>query len=157
IRTPLTAIKAYTETMLDTLDNPHTPRERFLGIINEECDRLSRLVTDILDLSRLEAGHRPLRVARTDLSALARDVVESLQSLAALRQVELEVETEAGLEVQSDPDLLRRLFVNLISNGIKFAPTGGHVQLAVRSQGEDWAATVEDDGPGIPPEDLPRV
>jgi signal transduction histidine kinase len=68
IRTPLTAIKAYTETLIDTLSNPHTPRERFLGIISEECDRLSRLVTDILDLSRLEAGQRPLRAARTDLS-----------------------------------------------------------------------------------------
>src|SRR6185295_16227208 len=60
IRTPLTAIKAYTETLLDSLSNPHTPRERFLGIINDECDRLTRLVSDILDLSRLEAGQRPL-------------------------------------------------------------------------------------------------
>ena len=157
IRTPLTAIKAYTETLIDTLTNPHTPRERFLGIINEECDRLSRLVTDILDLSRLEAGHRPLRVARTDLGALARDVVESLQPIAALRQVELRADTEPGLEAQADPDLLRRLFVNLISNAIKFAPVSGHVELRARSQGEDWSAVVEDDGPGIPSEDLPRV
>jgi signal transduction histidine kinase len=157
IRTPLTAIKAYTETLIDTLDNPHTPRERFLGIISEECDRLSRLVTDILDLSRLEAGQRPLRVARTDLSGLTRDVAESLSPIAALRQVELKVETEAGLEVQADPDLVRRLFVNLISNGIKFAPVGGHVNLRAGVDGENWTAVVEDDGPGIPTADLPRV
>ena len=157
IRTPLTAIKAYTETLIDTLSNPHTPRERFLGIINEECDRLSRLVTDILDLSRLEAGQKPLRVARTDLSGLTRDVVESLQPVAALRQVELQVSADAGIEVQADPDLLRRLFVNLISNAIKFAPVGGHVRLHARVDGENWSAMVQDDGPGIPAADLPRV
>ncbi len=157
IRTPLTAIKAYTETLIDTLANPHTPRERFLGIISEECDRLSRLVTDILDLSRLEAGQRPLRVARTDLSGLTRDVVESLQAIATSRQVELAVQTETGLEVQADPDLLRRLFVNLIGNAIKFAPVGGHVRLRAEVRGEDWSAMVEDDGPGIPKEDLARV
>jgi signal transduction histidine kinase len=157
IRTPLTAIKAYTETLIDTLSNPHTPRERFLGIISEECDRLSRLVTDILDLSRLEAGQRPLRVARTDLSGLTRDVVDSLQPIAMARQVELAVTPDAGLEVQADPDLLQRLFVNLVSNAIKFAPVGGHVRLHARVDGENWSAMVEDDGPGIAANDLPRV
>ncbi|TMQ71079.1 MAG: GAF domain-containing protein [Candidatus Eisenbacteria bacterium] len=157
IRTPLTAIKAYTETLIDTLANPHTPRERFLGIISEECDRLSRLVSDILDLSRLEAGQRPLRLARTDLSGLTRDVAESLEPIAGARQVEVAVDTEADLEAQADPDLLRRLFVNLISNAIKFAPVGGHVRVRASMQGEDWVAMVEDNGPGIPPQDLPRV
>src|SRR4029453_39788 len=74
IRTPLTAIKAYTETLLETLENPHTPRQRFLGIINDECDRLTRLVTDILDLSRLEAGQRPLRLARLELRTVVDEV-----------------------------------------------------------------------------------
>jgi signal transduction histidine kinase/response regulator RpfG family c-di-GMP phosphodiesterase len=157
IRTPLTAIKAYTETLLDTLTNPHTPRERFLGIINDECDRLSRLVTDILDLSRLEAGQRPLRLARVSLGALAREVVESLDPLASVRQVQMGVELDESLQVEADADLLRRLFVNLISNAIKFAPVGGHVTLRGRVEGEDWQAVVADDGPGIPPEDLPHV
>ena len=73
IRSPLTAIKAYTEAMLDNLSNPHAPRERFLGIINDECDRLTRLVSDILDLSRLEAGQRPLRLERSSIETLVKE------------------------------------------------------------------------------------
>ncbi len=157
IRTPLTAIKAYTETLLDTLANPHTPRERFLGIINDECDRLSRLVTDILDLSRLESGQRPLRLARVELENLVREVVESLRPLAATRQVQVKVVAAKELVVEADSDLLRRLFVNLASNALKFAPVAGHVTIGVEAQEDDWMAVVEDDGPGIPPEDLPHV
>jgi K+-sensing histidine kinase KdpD len=84
-------------------------------------------------------------------------VIESLRPLAAQRQVDLQVSAEDGLEVQADPDLLRRLFVNLISNAIKFAPEGGHVRVHARVEGENWSAMVEDDGPGIPAADLPRV
>ena len=84
IRTPLTAIKAYTESLLDTLDHPQAPRERFLGIINEECDRLSRLVTDILDLSRLESGQRPLRIQRIGLRSLWQEILENLRPLVTV-------------------------------------------------------------------------
>jgi signal transduction histidine kinase/response regulator RpfG family c-di-GMP phosphodiesterase len=157
IRTPLTAIKAYTETLMDTLADPHTPRERFLGIINEECDRLARLVSDVLDLSRLEAGQRPLRLARVELDRLIRDVLESLAPIATVRRVQVETEIPAGLAVEADADLLRRLFVNLISNAIKFAPVSGQVTVRAAVQGESWTTEVEDDGPGIPAEDLPHV
>ena len=157
LRTPLTAIKAYTETLLDTLTNPHTPRERFLGIIGEECDRLGRLVTDILDLSRLEAGQRPLKLSRVPIDGLVREVVESLGSLVSSRRVRAIAEVEAGLEVETDPDLLRRLFVNLISNALKFAPPGGRIRVEAKRCGEEWTGAVTDDGPGILAEDLPHV
>jgi signal transduction histidine kinase/HD-GYP domain-containing protein (c-di-GMP phosphodiesterase class II) len=157
IRTPLTAIKAYTETLLDSLANPHTPRERFLGIINDECDRLSRLVTDILDLSRLEAGQRPLRLSRFDLHRIIRDVADSLDSISSPRRIGIEVEVEPDLVVEADADLLRRLYLNLLGNALKFSPVGGIVRARVTPRGEDWFGTVEDQGPGIPAEDLPRV
>ena len=157
IRTPLTAIKAYTETLLETLANPHTPRERFLGIISDECDRLSRLVSDILDLSRLEAGQRPLRLARVDVAAVAREVVESLRPLASRRRIPMEIVSEPSLVVEADSDLLRRLFVNLVSNAVKFSPASGQVSIRLRGSGEEWVGMVEDQGPGIPAEDLPHV
>ena len=157
IRTPLTAIKAYTEALLDTLTNPHTPRERFLGIINDECDRLSRLVTDILDLARLEAGQRPLRLARVDVVRLAKDVVDNLKPLALARQIQMQVESEETLVIEGDADLLRRLLVNLVSNAVKFAPVAGHVRIHARASGDEWIGAVEDDGPGIPAADLPHV
>jgi hypothetical protein len=157
IRTPLTAIKAYTETLLDSLANPHTPRERFLGIINDECDRLTRLVTDILDLSRLEAGQRPLRLSRFDLHRILREVADSVDSLSGPRQIEIEVAVDRDLVVEADADLLRRLFLNLVGNAVKFSPIGGRVRVAVVPRGEEWLGTVEDQGPGIPADDLPRV
>ena len=157
IRTPLTAIKAYTETLLDSLANPHTPRERFLGIINDECDRLTRLVTDILDLSRLEAGQRPLRLSRFELNRIIREVADSVDSLSGPRQIEIEIEVDPDLVVEADADLLRRLYLNLLGNAVKFSPIGGVVRARVTPDGEDWVGTVEDQGPGIPAEDLPRV
>jgi len=157
IRTPLTAIKAYTETLLDSLSNPHTPRERFLGIINDECDRLTRLVTDILDLSRLEAGQRPLRLSRLGLRRLVQEVVDSLDPLARPRQIEMEIAIDPELVVEGDADLLRRLYLNLLGNAVKFSPVGGVVCVRTTTQGEDWESVVEDQGPGIAPEELPRV
>lgn len=157
IRTPLTAIKAYTESLLDNLHEPSTPRERFLGIINDECDRLSRLVSDILDLSRLESGQRPLRIQRVDLRALWNEVTESLRPLAQARQIQLSPEISANLVVEADSDLVRRLFVNLVSNAVKFAPVSGRVTLRAKAVGEECVGEVEDNGPGIAPEDLPHV
>jgi len=157
IRTPLTAIKAYTETLLETLDNPHTPRQRFLGIINDECDRLTRLVTDILDLSRLEAGQRPLRLARVELRTVVDEVVAGLTALAKPRHIGIALDLESSLAVEADSDLLKRLLVNLLANAIKFSPANGEVRLAASAKGEEWLGTIEDDGPGIPAQDLPRV
>ncbi|HYM80914.1 MAG TPA: HD domain-containing phosphohydrolase [Candidatus Limnocylindria bacterium] len=157
IRTPLTAIKAYTETLLETLENPHTPRERFLGIINDECDRLTRLVTDILDLSRLEAGQRPLRLSRLEPRVIVDDVLAGLAPLARPRQVAFGISIESDLAVDADADLLKRLLINLLANAIKYSPVGAEVRLDASARGEEWCVTIADEGPGIPPEDLPRV
>ena len=157
IRTPLTAIKAYTETLLDTLTNPHTPRERFLGIINEECDRLTRLITDILDLSRLEAGQRSLRLSRFCVNDVMREVADSLSFIASPRQITIDLVADPLLEVEADNDLLHRLFLNLLSNAIKFSPMGGGVRACVEVRGEEWMGVIEDEGPGIRPEDVPRL
>jgi len=157
IRTPLTAIKAYTETLLDSLANPNTPRERFLGIINDECDRLTRLVTDILDLSRLEAGQRPLRLSRFDLQRVVQEVADSLHAVSSPRQIGVQVDVDPRLVVEADADLLRRLFLNLLANALKFSPVGGAVRVHALVEGEAWMGVVEDEGPGVPAEDLPRV
>jgi len=157
IRSPLTAIKAYTEALLDSLTNPQAPRQRFLGIINDECDRLARLVTDILDLSRLEAGQRPLRLARINFGALVHETLEGLQPLARARKVDFDVEIEESLVPEADADLLRRLLINLVGNAIKFSPAGGPVTVHARARGDDWLGFVQDSGPGIPPDDLPHI
>jgi signal transduction histidine kinase len=157
LRTPLTAIKAYAETLLDTLNHPHTPRERFLGIINDECDRLTRLVTDILDLSRLEAGQRPLRLARVDLDPLLREIVEGLDPTAKPRQIVIQVEVAADLMVEVDSDLVRRLLLNLLGNAVKFSPVGATVHVRARPQGDQWVCEVHEEGQGSDGEECRQV
>ena len=154
IRTPLTAIKAYTETLLQSLQNPTTPRERFLSIINDECERLARLVTDVLELSRLEVGQRPLRLARFELRTLVEEALAGCQPAAQVRRVTARLEVPAELAVEADRDLLRRLFATLVSNAVQFSPVGGEIALRAGVDGDTWAATVEDQGPGIPREEL---
>ncbi|HUK64600.1 MAG TPA: HD domain-containing phosphohydrolase [Dongiaceae bacterium] len=157
IRTPLTTIKAYTETLMQSLDDRAAPRERFLSIINEECDRLSRLVTDVLDLSRLEAGLRPLKVTEGRLVELVSDVVSELGGMARVRRVTIQVSVPDTLRIEGDRDLIRRMLSNLVANAIRFSPPGEEVRVDATVDGDGWQATVEDRGPSIPPADLPRL
>ena len=157
IRSPLTAIKAYAEALLDNPPNSHAQRDRFLGIINSECDRLSRLVADILDVARLESGKRPLRLARFAFEPVVREALETLAPLARARHVQLEPRVETELVVECDPDLLRRLVLNMIGNALQYSPRGEGVRIEAVVDGDSWRMTVEDRGPGVPPEDLPRI
>ena len=157
IRTPLTAIKAYTEALLDNLKNDRAPRERFLGIINDECDRLTRLVTDILDLSKLEAGQRPLRLARFKIAELVGEALQSLQPASQARQIDVQVEVPGDLVPEADRDLVRRLLVNLIGNAVKFSPPSSRVKVTGRDRGESWIVIVDDEGPGIPEDEIAHV
>ncbi len=157
IRSPLTAIKAYAEALLESLRNSQAPRERFLSIINVECDRLSRLVTDILDLSRLESGQRPLRLTRVELETLVREMLEGLQPVLQARRIRTAIQIEPGLPVEADADLLRRLLINLLGNAAKYSPIGGEVRVVGHARGDECWVSVEDQGPGIPADDLPHV
>jgi len=157
IRSPLTAIKAYAEALLESLRNAQAPRERFLSIINVECDRLSRLVTDILDLSRLESGQRPLRLTRVELEALMRETLEGLQPVLHARRIRTSIQVEPKLLIEVDVDLLRRLLINLLGNAAKYSPIGGEVRVVGHVRGDECWVSVEDQGPGIPAEDLPHV
>jgi len=157
IRSPLTAIKAYAEALLESLQNAQAPRERFLSIINVECDRLSRLVTDILDLSRLESGQRPLRLSRLEPETLVRETLEGLQPVLHARRIRTAFQIDAQLKLEADADLMRRLLINLLGNAAKFSPIGGEVRITAAPQGDACEVSVEDQGPGIPAEDLPHV
>jgi signal transduction histidine kinase len=157
IRTPLTAIKAYAETLLASLQNPGTPRERFLGIIHDECERLGRLATDVVELSRLEAGQRPLRLARFDLRTLVRETLARFDGMAKVRSVTFAVSVPGDLAIEADRDLLRRMVNNLVANAVQFSPVGGEVRVDAVADADAWTFSVEDQGPGIPTDDLPRI
>ena len=159
LRTPLTAIKAYTETLLDNADAASFPlHKRFLGIIDEECDRLSRMVNDVLDLSRMDSGRRRLNTVPVSLAKLIEEVAPTVEPGLRQRGLRLRLSLEPALPpIEADPDLLKQVLVNLIHNAVKFSREGSAITVSAFGQGDRIRIGVEDQGPGIAKDQIARV
>ncbi len=182
LRTPLTAIRMSVDNMLDGVVGSLTPPlERYLGKIKSNTDRLVRLINDLLDLSRIEAGRIELRRTAIEIGALIRDVVDSLRPLAGEKALDLlAVPGPSPLHVFADRDKLQQVLVNLTGNAVKFTPPGGTVTVSARPVPGMGASTptsanptgpaqrapdalrsvevtVEDTGEGIPPDELAAI
>jgi signal transduction histidine kinase/putative methionine-R-sulfoxide reductase with GAF domain len=159
MRTPLTAIKAYAESLLDNMDRPSfAMQEKFLTVINEECDRLTRMVNDVLDLSRIDSGRRRLRAEPLTVAAVVADVLPTLEPSLAEKALRLRLDLPSDLpRLEADLDLLKQVFVNLLHNALKFSPAGKEIAVSARREGEVLRIVVEDQGRGIPPDQLSRV
>lgn len=157
LRTPLTAVKGFIETLLDgAVDDPATAR-RFLEIVRRETDRLVSLISDLLDLSRLESPRLEVRLETLDLGELVEQSLDLFRHRAEQRGIELTSELPSPFRVLGEESLLRQVLVNLIDNAVKYTPEGGRVWVSGR-QGEDWAEfAVSDTGPGIPRKALDRI
>ena len=155
LRTPLTVLRGFAETLLEgDVDEPH--RRRFLDHIVEEARRLSLLVDDLLRLAAIEGGHdRPERL-EVDLLEVAQGVADRYGQEARDRGVELSVAGSSARAV-SDRDRIEGILISLIDNAVKYTQEGGHVVVRVGSADGGVELAVEDDGPGIPPADLPRI
>ena len=159
LRTPLTAIKGSVDNMLDGLTGDLNEKQnRYLVRVKSNADRLARLINDLLDLSRIEAG---IKLKRTNLSlpTVAREVVESLGSVAAEKLISFEIECpEVNLTAWADPDRIVEVLTNLLGNAIKFTPTNGKVTLCLKRSGNEWVKiSVADTGPGIPSDEANRI
>ena len=159
LRTPLTAIKAYTETLIDNLQSPSfTMHEKFLVIVNEECDRLSRIVNDVLDLSRMESGRRRLKAEPVSIARILEEVTGTVAPELTHKNARLRTDLGADMpQVEADPDLLKQVFVNLIGNAAKFTRQNTDVVVRAKRHGERIHVSVEDHGLGIPSDKLDRV
>ena len=155
--TPLTAIKGSMEVLANEAVGIELSQE-LLGIAQKNTDRLFRMVSDILDLARIEAGHFELRREPFDLAAGLRGAVERLRRLAQDRETALTLHAAEGLpQVQADGMRMDQVFTNLLGNALKFTPHGGQISVWVRPQGSDLLVQIRDSGKGIPPEHLERV
>ena len=157
VRSPLASIKAYAETLLANLDNPQAPRERFVQVIDEECDRLTSLVTDVHDLSRIEGGEHTLRLGAAQASELVRDAVGRARAEATRRNIAIRVDAHQDPRVEVDLEMMRRVLTNLLLNAVEFSPEGGEVRVALEQRGDEWTCSITDDGPPLPAEDLGAV
>ncbi|MBT9582054.1 response regulator [bacterium] len=153
LRTPLTAIKAFAEILLDNEGEDLDTQMEFLGIINKEADRLTRLINNLLDLSRIEAGRMNWHFEPSDLEELVSNAYQTLRPAAEKKEVKYVVEhLNEGLPVHCDYDKMQQVFTNLVGNALKFTPSGGTVSLTTRRVGDKAEVVVADSGMGIAPE-----
>lgn len=157
LRTPLTSIKAYVDTLQrrDVTFDDET-RSGFIDVIARETERMTRLINDILDLSRIEAGRLDFKPTFVDLPALVRKVVSRIESQTEDHKVVLDLPVDME-PVLAEQQKLDQVMLNLIGNALKYSPGGGEVEIAVKRLKEKAMVSVTDHGMGIPPDQLPFV
>ncbi len=158
LRTPLTTIKAIVETLNDgVLDDKDVARD-FLLKVDSEVDRMTQIVAELTELSRIESGEVKLDLVEVDMGALADDVVVRLNPQAERRSIVLHSDiSDAMPPVKVDRERIREVLVNLIHNAIKFTPEGGRVSVSAKEKSKKLVVSVSDNGMGIDEADLPHV
>jgi Na+/proline symporter/signal transduction histidine kinase len=155
LRTPLTSMRAFAEILLDNPELPQPQRERFLHIVVDEIERLSRLITQVLDLSKIESGRVEWDISEVNLAEVVEESATATAQLLADRKAKLQVSVPNELpSVPADRDRVKQVLLNLLSNAAKFCDDQ-RGRVAVELAVEDGAVRVDvrDNGPGIEPED----
>ena len=155
LRTPLSSVKLMIETLIEN-DGDRGVRRMFLPRVNDEVDRMVRLVHDLLELARADAGWISLRREHVDLCELASSILQPFEERARQAGVQLRFEGVPA-PVESDPERLAQVVVNLVDNALRHTPPGGSVTVAVRRSGQEASLVVADTGEGIPFSDLPHI
>jgi signal transduction histidine kinase len=160
LRTPLTAVEALTDNMLDGLTGQLNDKQtRYIRDIRASADRLARLIDDLLDLSVIESGRMEMKAENLSLPSLMYDVSDTLRPVAEEKQIHLETAFSNGdLNAWADRDKVTQVLTNLISNAIKFTPSGGQVSVAAEKDGAGWIrVSVSDTGAGIAAKEAARI
>jgi two-component system phosphate regulon sensor histidine kinase PhoR len=164
LRTPLASILGYAETLLNGAMREPENNVRFLEIIRQNAERLSNLTKDLLTLSRIELKLQRFQFASYLVNQLIKDCVDSLGPLAAAKDLTIAITpAPPETEIFCDAEAVHQALSNLLDNAIKYTPPGGHIEVSARplpaapGQPRFVEVSVRDTGPGIPPEDLPRL
>ena len=152
LRTPLALILGPVETMLASGANLSEVQRRDLGVIRHNAATLLKHVNDLLDLSKLDAGKMTMDYVDIDLSQLVRTVAAHFDALAPQRNISFAVITPDVVRAEVDAEKVERALLNLLSNAFKFTPSGGQIQCTLAVENATSVITVQDSGPGIPPE-----
>ena len=164
LKTPIAAVKGFTETLMNGAMHDPEIAKSFLQIIHDESERLNRLIGDLLELSKIESKRVPMQFSPVHLPSFIEQTVEMMNTQAAAKQIGIHVEVEPDLYVEADEDRLRQIVLNLLSNAINYTPEGGKVQLSAMTgeksahgEYDDIMLRISDTGIGIPKKDLPRI
>ncbi len=158
LRTPLTAIKGWGETLRDCGADDRELLDKGMGVIISESERLSGLVEDLLDFSRIQSGRMKMDFERLDIIAEVTGAVCLFDEQCAQESKTLTLTApEAVCPIIGDSFRIKQVFVNIIENAIKYTDVGGHIKVAVKTSGDSVTVSISDDGCGIAPEDIHRV
>lgn len=159
LRTPITNVRSYAETLVDAGESlPPDTAKHFLGVILSESDRMTKIVQDLLALSKFDAGETAFSFRRCDLREGLRSVYEAMSLDVKKRGLSLDMELPGdSVLVMGDRARLEQVIINITTNAVRYTPEGGRVTMAVRSEGGESVITVSDTGIGIPAEDIPHI
>ncbi|MGO8970502.1 MAG: ATP-binding protein [Myxococcaceae bacterium] len=157
LRTPIAAILGYAETLQSgaLTDTTHGPQ--MVDIIHRQSERLSELVSDLLELSRLDAGERPLSVAAVAVGEVVARAAEAVEPRASAKHIAINHSVAPGLAARADAKALEQVLLNLLDNAVKYTPEGGSVELIGRQDASRVELRVRDTGLGIESKHLPRL
>jgi two-component system, OmpR family, phosphate regulon sensor histidine kinase PhoR len=156
LRTPLASIRALVETLEDGIDDK-ADREEFLKRIRQQVERLTLLVNELLDLSRIESGAIELHPEPVDLGALVAEAASLLQTRTDAEDIKIVCPEDHDAVVQADRTSVLRIVSNLLDNAIKYSPRGSTIHATTADEGDLVALSVRDEGSGIAPQELQRV
>lgn len=159
LRTPLTNIRSYAETIMDSGDEmPPALRGNFLGVIVSEADRMTRIVQDLLTLSKFDYGKMEMNIARFPFAKAVSGVYEAVALDAQNHGHQLTLHLPEHLpEVDGDRERIEQVIMNIVSNAIKYTPDGGRIDITAGVSGQQVFVRIADNGIGIPEKDLPRL
>lgn len=159
LRTPITTIKSYTETLLDGAVEDPEMRENFLNVIDEEAERMTHLVKDLLQLSRLDNDREKLNRQETDMNKLLAKCAQKVMLTAQAKQqtVECNINEDEPLNVFVDIDRIQQVILNILTNSIKYTPEGGRITITSGLEGSAARIVISDTGIGISQAEIGRI
>ena len=157
LRTPLAQIRLFSETLLLGRVRSEAEGRRSLEIIQQESRRLAHLVENVLYFSRAERGSQRLSLVNTSVAAVAAEVVETFAPIAKSAAASLRIDVRSDAVAPVDQGALRQILLNLFDNAVKYGPAGQTIVVTVDRRGDDALLTVDDEGPGVPPEARERI
>jgi signal transduction histidine kinase len=158
LKTPITSISGWSQALLDGTASSAAEQQRAAATIYDEAQRMSRMVSELLDLTRIETGQLRLGRQPVDLGQVLTDVHRNLSLRAQAKAINFQLDLMLTPPVLGDADRLTQVFTNLADNALAYTPNGGQVRLTGRTYDGQWVeGIIQDNGPGIPTEELPRV
>lgn len=157
LKTPVTSVKGFAETLLDgAIDDPEAARH-FLEIIYKESERLDRLIKDLLYLSQIEHQQLPLQVVKFNLNSVVHNVMEALKNQIENKKQQIDIVNKGVVWLEGDRDKIEQIIMNLLSNAISYTPEAGKITMKLWEEKEKVYFQISDTGIGISQKDIPRI